>query len=540
VDRRSRRVFWALNHKTLLRAEVPLLLALGYEVFMPKSVPSENYRSGAVSFEFDQSLSIPQEDLEILNRCDFFAEAWSAEIVELVNKYFGICITLTHLPISFQALVRFDGALVLRAYGLPDDETYDTLIPRLNTSVMKDLIRLSGDDVYFGVGYENLALAEPEYLSERALYLPIAAPDDLWLHENTHTGVGGYVLFLCGNRLTSAHAAQQFAEFLDVVGDRPYIVVDSQDDAAGDPNVRYRPSDDELLTLYQQAAAFYTPATTARHALYSPIEAAIIGVPLIFHEQSLLGSLTPQVTLGKVRTSDQAREVLSQVLDGNSLFARELVANQKSLAAVFRYDTCLEVWRENFPQIASVDVRSTNSAPSRLRALRNRLTRGRAREREPRLAQRWGTWQAMAQRVQALYPDVPLFEDRTLTISMSEDFPWFVGSMHNLGGAEHFGRWTLNSVSFVQLLAAVPRRIRVTITVHAWNSNIGLPIRMSVGKETVQFVIPDNAVHTFSFLVTPGKDARRMSWQIPNPQMPPNDSRRVGIAIHRVVIEDLS
>lgn len=52
--------------------EVPLMMELGFEVFVPKKVPKKNFRSAAVSFDYDKSLTIPKAALDRLNDFDFY------------------------------------------------------------------------------------------------------------------------------------------------------------------------------------------------------------------------------------------------------------------------------------------------------------------------------------------------------------------------------------------------------------------------------------------------------------------------------------
>ena len=74
-----KRLIWCVNHRTLMQSEVPILRSLGWEVFIPKVIPTHDssYRSAAVSYEFDATLSIPEPELRILNAIPFYEDAWS-------------------------------------------------------------------------------------------------------------------------------------------------------------------------------------------------------------------------------------------------------------------------------------------------------------------------------------------------------------------------------------------------------------------------------------------------------------------------------
>ena len=64
---KTRRIMWLINHTTLRAFEVPLLIDMGYEVFCPKSFPyNEGNLSASVEWKYDDTLTIPKDDLDIL------------------------------------------------------------------------------------------------------------------------------------------------------------------------------------------------------------------------------------------------------------------------------------------------------------------------------------------------------------------------------------------------------------------------------------------------------------------------------------------
>ena len=74
------RVAWILNHTTLMEFEADLLQRLGCEVFVPKVLPEGlDGRTAAVTREYDKSLSIPADDLEVLNAANFYSRPLSEQ-----------------------------------------------------------------------------------------------------------------------------------------------------------------------------------------------------------------------------------------------------------------------------------------------------------------------------------------------------------------------------------------------------------------------------------------------------------------------------
>ena len=87
---RPRRALWLLNHKTLMQIEPDILIALGYEVFVPKIIPGEGFRSGATTYDFDRTLTLSSDDLDRLNRHDFYNGDFDAAFEEFINREFDI------------------------------------------------------------------------------------------------------------------------------------------------------------------------------------------------------------------------------------------------------------------------------------------------------------------------------------------------------------------------------------------------------------------------------------------------------------------
>ena len=123
---RPKRLVWIVNHRTLMEGEVPVLRGLGYEIFVPKVIPSDDpeYRSGAVTYEYDETLTLPLAALAVLNEHDFYRRVWSPTLATILNRYFDVVVTSVSLyttPLE-QAVRRFQGTVVARVFLYPSTE----------------------------------------------------------------------------------------------------------------------------------------------------------------------------------------------------------------------------------------------------------------------------------------------------------------------------------------------------------------------------------------------------------------------------------
>src|SRR5437868_11228352 len=125
MHNKHKRILWLLYHSTLRQYEVPLLISFGFEIFTPKCTPEFILKwSGSETFEYDQTLSIPKDELNLLNQYDFYHAKVDPKIFEIINKYFDIVI-FHFSPDTLKILANFfKGKLFLRLSGIQKDLSY--------------------------------------------------------------------------------------------------------------------------------------------------------------------------------------------------------------------------------------------------------------------------------------------------------------------------------------------------------------------------------------------------------------------------------
>ena len=81
------RILYLINHVTLSKFEIPMLLDMGYEVYMPKIPPFDI--SVRVDMELDKVLTVPMEEVSILNDTNFYDEPLNETCINIINcSYF--------------------------------------------------------------------------------------------------------------------------------------------------------------------------------------------------------------------------------------------------------------------------------------------------------------------------------------------------------------------------------------------------------------------------------------------------------------------
>src|SRR4051794_8994422 len=83
-----KRVAWLLTHGTLFESEAPVLISLGFEIFVPKITIGINLSEDY--FIYDDTLTIPKDIQIKLNKVNFYSVV-NQEIIDIINTYFDIC-----------------------------------------------------------------------------------------------------------------------------------------------------------------------------------------------------------------------------------------------------------------------------------------------------------------------------------------------------------------------------------------------------------------------------------------------------------------
>jgi hypothetical protein len=538
MHRRNKRILWLLNHKTLMEFEVKLLIELGFEVFTPKIIPTlAEFRSGHVDFRYDSTLTVPAGVLKRLNEFNFYENVWPADIVALVNRYFG---STFFIPIGIQVrevLDKFEGQLLLRCFGLDQPRTYATTLRCMDNGCPSKMAA-AGSRFWFAQGYQELAEVEPPLLAERALFLPIGVPPSFFKTQNTFRGGNPRLLFVCPNCVTSPYYARIYKDFKRDFGDFPHLIMGTQDVPVDDPSVLGFVSNDELIRIYQECALLYYHSKEPRHVHYSPIEAVIKGMPLIYYADSLLGRMTSDVVHGRCHTLDETRSCIERILNGDREYIAALQADQRKLIDHFSYEHCKGIWETNLADSGYLAAISPEKPLAILwREIKRTFLRPFAhglshlRNKAPLPPPPNHLWR----RRPTGTPDSLLSDGVDFT---GPEYPWFIEDISGLSDPEPGGRWSTESKIILLFAEPLPKSFQLLIQGGAHRSNLKAPIKVRIGKERQIFSFPHEpgGDHVTKLSFSLRKPSRLIEITVPRPVTPPGDNRRISIALRHVKI----
>jgi hypothetical protein len=344
---RPRRLLWIVNHKALVTAELPLLHHLGFEIFVPKIIPAPGpFRSGAVTWDYDATLTISRSALDVLNSHNFYSWQWPPTIRQITRTHFDVAIvTFTSFATPLAEAVRhFSGLVVARIYGREHPRTYADVLEHCGLTALLDEIAARESNFVLAQAYPNLAEIEPPVLKRRASTINLALPPATFQYADTWDGTAEASIMLCPQITRVGYYREIYESIKRDFGDLPHRIFGSQVEETPDPNILPYMTEAALFALYAGAPVFIYPSWEPRHIHYSPIEAMVVGTPVLYRRGALIDTLAGGVLPGACASTDEMREKARRLLARDGELAEAVRASQRTIVQTFSADLARERW----------------------------------------------------------------------------------------------------------------------------------------------------------------------------------------------------
>ena len=352
MTKQKTRVMWLLNHATLRTFEMDQLKAMGItEVFLPKFFPhNEGNLSANVDYCYDTSLTIPAEDLAILNAHNWY-ESPSAEAWEIANRHFQIAF-IAFFPEQIRAAsTYFEGALILRAFGLASTFSYTDLLNQELGPIGMERLKRIGNRFWFGAGYEHLKDMEGEFFKRRNLFLPVG----LYGRDTSTdwTGNSKKILFVCPRIGSSPYFKAIYEKFVRDFSQFDYIIGGAQPVSVAGPKViGFVPRAVHDANMRECAVMFYH-SQEPNHIHYHPLEAIRAGMPLVFMADGLLDRMGGIGQPGRCRSIGEAQRKIRRILNGDQKLIDAIRKQQVRLLDSMRPENCVSRWQTGIRHVLS-------------------------------------------------------------------------------------------------------------------------------------------------------------------------------------------
>ena len=344
------RVMWLLNHSSARKFEVAMLKAIGFdEIFLPKNYPQEaSFRSASIDYSEDAHLSIPAEDLAILNAADWYngpnRATWA-----VANQHFDILFFIAHRPTILANISQtFNGVAILRAYGLNRPMTYDKVCNWLTNGLSS--IEKLGRRFCFGEAYSHLHKSESAFLQAHSVFLPLGLHDTS-SRDKEWIGNDRKIFFVCPDLVFNPYYLSIYKEFKTAFGDMPYAIGGAQSILVANPSVLGFVSSEQHAKNMREFRVMFYHSTEPNHIHYHPFEAIRAGMPLVFMASGLLDSQGGIGQPGRCETVKEARSKIRRILDDDWALIDNIRENQVRLLDPIRPENCEQAWRTGFEHI---------------------------------------------------------------------------------------------------------------------------------------------------------------------------------------------
>lgn len=345
-----KRILWIGCHKLLVKTELLALRELGFEVYRPTYL-SEIYDQSAILEPDSNPSSLPLEILEKLNSTNFFYNSISDEITKVINQYFDACV-VTISPNWLKNLAEaFQGKLIYRTYGQP----YSLSVEFETIGLTREL--LNRDNFIFLPHSLKSLESEHAWLKSRAKEVPYWIEDDVYKLENSWSlGTAERAIgLLCPN--VDNNYYKDHYKYLEKNFDQDfYRIFGVQRKKQVESWFMGTLDRKKLLEEFQALSGFQYTYYEKNTCYLPPIEAAVIGVPILYPKGSLLSKYIGAEGPGEWEDEEQANILAERLLNKEMSFIEEIIAAQSVLKDLYRKEKCLPIFKSVFESVMNQQV----------------------------------------------------------------------------------------------------------------------------------------------------------------------------------------
>jgi hypothetical protein len=348
-------ILYLLNHKTLTDFEVPILLDKGLGIFITKKYNSLS-KTNSIQYNsinlYDSSLkNISEDHFKYLSEIDFFNYKEinnNEKLMDILNLNFkAIFITLLSYESINYLSKNFNGMIYFRFFGLGGDNSYYNIL-----KVLGVLPESLGNNVKYVFSYKEIFDFEKTqnnfFNEENSFYIPLGLPDIIFQkYENIHKRSMNKFAFVCSKIGFCSYYTDIYNKFNNLLDKNIFDFIifgkDNEKYETIDNRIKNNLNDDDYYKNISNSMAMYYHSKEPRHLHYHPLEAIIIGLPLIFHSESLLSSYLND-SPGKCYSDEEVLEKLTRIKNGDYDFINTIIEYQNHTKKYLKIENNLNIF----------------------------------------------------------------------------------------------------------------------------------------------------------------------------------------------------
>ena len=351
---KEKRIFWLGMHVVLTKTELPHLRKLGFEVFNPPYHSNIYDQSANISWDKEQSSSLPPEVFKELSEYNFFYNRISPRIAEILNEYFGTVIVTINPDWLQEILKVYHGKLIYRVYG-----QLGTVSEALWHRNCFRLIQ-ERDDFWFVPHAEETAWEEHDWLKERMRVVPYTLPLDVfdyrdtWKQQEQHEPE---IMVSCPNIDNRFYAG--YYKYLNTNFPEEYLrLYGVQPRPMSDPRIVGTLPREELIQAYQKSTGYFYHYKESNVCYLPPIEMMIVGGPVIYLPGSLLAKYFQVTSPGLALEEEEAKQKMKWLLAEDQAFTEDVIASQQDIRLKYAPEYVNPIFEETFRELLNSEVRA--------------------------------------------------------------------------------------------------------------------------------------------------------------------------------------
>lgn len=339
--KKNMNILYILGHKTLIDFEVPILIKNDYGVLIAKkydslSVGNTLHLNSSV---YDYSLNIGKINIDILNNIDWYSnKCISQEIIDILNFNFKYIILtlLTSGDLLTQLCSKFNGFIYYRFFGRESEFRYNNLC--ITHPKIKYIF--SYPEIYkFEQSFDNFFNENNSYI------IPLGVPDNIFKYKNTYNPIINKVCFICSKINICPYYTNIYKNFITNFKDKyDYVLLGKDNEALNDNNKLNNLNDENYYKKISECKLMYYHSTEPRHLHYHPLEGIVIGIPIIFYNESLLSSYLNN-SPGKCNNINEVYNKIDKILNNDIEFINSIINEQNKVISILEMKNNMNIFK---------------------------------------------------------------------------------------------------------------------------------------------------------------------------------------------------
>jgi hypothetical protein len=243
----------------------------------------------------------------------------------LINKHFSyIILTLLVEKEGFikQLIESFTGKIFYRCFGRESTCRY-------NDRVLYDKkinYIFSYPEIY------SFECSHPDNLftSDNSHIVPLGLSNKFIMkYISSYNPINNKICFICSKINLNPYYTDIYNTFLNNFKSYDYLLL-GKDNKINDKKSLCELDDANFYKNMSQCKLLYYHSKEPRHLHYHPFEAIIIGMPVIFHNESLLSSYLPN-SPGNCKTLDEIKNKINKIINNDIIFINQIITEQNKI-----------------------------------------------------------------------------------------------------------------------------------------------------------------------------------------------------------------